>query len=124
MWTLLDRHPLLALAAVAVERFEQGRLGAAELVRLVQVLAPSPKWGPKQERLLKIMGEQIKANAATIDSFGLERFVSPPFSFRGGINRAINVFGGQDRLETVLEDLNRAVFVNGGHNEQSQSGAA
>jgi type I restriction enzyme, R subunit len=68
---------------------------------------------PDQERLLKMVGEQIKANAATLDGFGVERFVNPPFSFRGGLNRAVTVFGGQQQLETVLSNLNQTVFVRG-----------
>jgi hypothetical protein len=41
---VLDRDFLLApLAAVAVERLDQSRVGARELVGLVQVLAPALK---------------------------------------------------------------------------------
>jgi type I restriction enzyme R subunit len=65
---------------------------------------------PEQERLLKMVGEQIKANAATLDAFGLERFVNPPFSFRGGLDRAITVFGGLEQLEKTLGKLNDVVF--------------
>jgi hypothetical protein len=36
---MLHRHLLLALAAVAVEGFEQRRVGAGELVRLGKVLS-------------------------------------------------------------------------------------
>ena len=38
---MLHRDLLLALAAVAIERFEQRRIGARELVRLGEVLAPA-----------------------------------------------------------------------------------
>jgi hypothetical protein len=38
---VLHRHLLLALAAVAIEGFKQRGEGAAELVRLVKVLAPA-----------------------------------------------------------------------------------
>jgi hypothetical protein len=38
---MLDCHLLLALAAVAVERFEERRIGAGELVRLGKVFAPA-----------------------------------------------------------------------------------
>ena len=68
------------------------------------------KLEPDQERLLKMVGEQIKANAATLDGFGVERFVNPPFSFRGGLDRAITVFGGLQQLEKTLGKLNRVVF--------------
>ena len=38
---VLNRDLLLTLAAMAVKRFDQGRVGASELVGLVQVLAPA-----------------------------------------------------------------------------------
>ena len=38
---VFNRHLLLALAAVAVERFDQRGEGAGELIRLVQVFAPA-----------------------------------------------------------------------------------
>jgi hypothetical protein len=38
---MLDRHLLLALAAMAVEGFEQRRIGAGQLVGLGEVLAPA-----------------------------------------------------------------------------------
>jgi hypothetical protein len=38
---VLDRDLLLTLAAMAVKRLDQSRVGASELVGLVQVLAPA-----------------------------------------------------------------------------------
>src|SRR5215472_15810106 len=38
---VLHRDLLLSFAAVAIERIEQSRIGARELVRLAQVLAPA-----------------------------------------------------------------------------------
>jgi hypothetical protein len=38
---VLDRDLLLTLAAMAVKRVDQSRVGASELVGLVQVLAPA-----------------------------------------------------------------------------------
>ena len=63
-----------------------------------------------QERLLRMIGEQIKANATTLESFETVQFVNPPFSFRGGLDWAIRAFGGSELVEQKLEDLNRAVF--------------
>ena len=69
--------------------------------------------GGDQERWLRMIGEQIKANAGTSDRFELHRFVDPPFSYRGGLDRALGVFGGMDKLETLLDDLNANVFKDG-----------
>ena len=38
---VLDRNPLLPFATMAVKRLDQSRVGASELVGLVQVLAPA-----------------------------------------------------------------------------------
>jgi type I restriction enzyme R subunit len=64
-----------------------------------------------QRRLLKMMGEQIRANALSMENFGAERFTEPPFSLSGGLDRAMQVFGGYSALETMLDELNEAVFV-------------
>ena len=58
-----------------------------------------------------MVGEQIKANAEVLESFEMHQFVDPPFSFSGGIDRAIQVFGGLERLEQVLSDLNTVMFA-------------
>lgn len=63
-----------------------------------------------QERLLRIMKEQIKANAETMERFDDFRFDMPPFSMIGGFQRARQVFGGDSGLEQVLKSLNKAVF--------------
>jgi type I restriction enzyme, R subunit len=102
-WITLDDQGNFARPAATEER--AGELG----LRFEEWLLEQ-EFETEQERLLKIMGEQIKANAATMDSFGLERFVNPPFSLRGGLDRAITVFGGSDRLEQVVAELNEAVF--------------
>jgi type I restriction enzyme R subunit len=63
-----------------------------------------------QERLLRIMKEQIKANAETMERFDDFRFDMPPFSMIGGYQRARQIFGGDKGLEALLASLNRAVF--------------
>lgn len=64
----------------------------------------------EQARLLRMVGEQIRANADTLDSFDLARFVQPPFSTAGGIGNAVRVFGSEDALEQRLTEINAAVF--------------
>jgi type I restriction enzyme R subunit len=64
----------------------------------------------EQERLLRMIESQIKANAADLTSFDDWRFTMQPFSLQGGIQRARQIFGGDAELQAVLTSLNRAVF--------------
>jgi type I restriction enzyme R subunit len=63
-----------------------------------------------QLRLLHLVKEQIKANAADLTGFESWRFDIPPLSMNGGFERARAVFGGEVELDRVLADMNRAVF--------------
>jgi type I restriction enzyme R subunit len=71
----------------------------------------------EQHRLMAMVGEQIQANALVYDSFELFRFVEPPFSHNGGIDRTTALFGSMEALEAVLDDLNRAVFQQNANTE-------
>ncbi len=62
-------------------------------------------------RLVVAIGEYVKSNADTLEAFTVDHFVVPPFSNNGGIPRAIQAFGSQERLEKVLNSLNAAVFA-------------
>ena len=85
--------------------------GALERGARFEAWLLSRNFNNEQERFLKVVGEQIKANAATLECFEVYRFVNPPFSFNGGIDRAVQLFGGMDALEALLHDLNTAVFA-------------
>jgi type I restriction enzyme R subunit len=63
-----------------------------------------------QLRLLHLIKEQIKANAADLTAFESWRFDTPPLSMNGGFERARAVFGGEAALEKILDSMNRAVF--------------
>jgi type I restriction enzyme R subunit len=63
-----------------------------------------------QLRLLHLVKEQIKANAADLTGFESWRFDLPPLSMNGGFERARAALGGEVELERVLADMNRAVF--------------
>lgn len=63
-----------------------------------------------QLRLLHLVKEQIKANAADLTGFESWRFDIPPLSMNGGFERARAVFGGEVELEHLLADMNRAVL--------------
>jgi type I restriction enzyme R subunit len=63
-----------------------------------------------QLRLLHLVKEQIKANAAELTLFESWRFDAAPLSMNGGFERARAVFGSEERLERVLAGMNAAVF--------------
>ncbi len=63
-----------------------------------------------QLRLLRMIGEQIKANAADVEQWETFRFVMPPFSSIGGLARMKQLFGGDEGLATMLRSMNTAVF--------------
>ena len=63
-----------------------------------------------QMRLLHLVKEQIKANAADLVLFEAWRFDVAPLSMNGGFERARAVFGGEDELNRVMASMNAAVF--------------
>jgi type I restriction enzyme R subunit len=92
-------------------RTSEGEARANELgLRFEEWLLRKEGLTPDQRRLLDMIGEQIKANAEAWQSFGIHNFVNPPFSSRGGLNHAIQVFGGSALLEQFLEEINNEVF--------------
>jgi type I restriction enzyme R subunit len=68
------------------------------------------RFNTDQLRLLHLIKEQIKANAAELTVFESWRFDAPPLSMNGGFERARAVFGGEAELERVLDSLNQAAF--------------
>ncbi len=62
-------------------------------------------------RLLLTVGEYIKANADNLEAFMIDHFVVPPFSNIGGKQRAVQVFGSEEKLMQALSSLNSAVFT-------------
>ena len=70
------------------------------------------KFNSDQLRLLKMMAEQIKANVETITEWDEYLFVNPPFSSMGGIQRAIQTFGGKAGLDAMIRSLNKTLFDN------------
>lgn len=65
----------------------------------------------EQERWLRILGSQLRANADTLDEVMPEHFAFfHTFSQMGGLREAQRVFGGAEHLEALLDSLNEAVF--------------
>ncbi len=65
---------------------------------------------PDQERWLRTVGSQLRANADVWDEFTAGHLAFPPFTLMGGIPEALRVFGGEDKLDSLLDTLNEAVF--------------
>ncbi len=63
-----------------------------------------------QLRLLHLIKEQIKVNAAEMTIFESWRLDIPPLSLNGGRERALAVFSNEDKLERTLASMNDAVF--------------
>jgi type I restriction enzyme R subunit len=66
---------------------------------------------PDRERVLRMVGEVIRANASDLESFEAYHFANDPFRGVGGRRSAERLFGGATELEAILASLNAAVFV-------------
>lgn len=65
----------------------------------------------EQERWLRILGAQLRANADTLDEVMPEHFAYfHTFSQMGGLREAQRVFGTPNHLQTLLESLNSSLF--------------
>lgn len=104
-WVTLDENGN-EIAAEALDALKGERGAAFE----GWLLTHGESLNAEQTRLLRMVGEQIRANADTLDSFDLARFVQPPFSTTGGIGHAIQVFGSEAALEQRLTEINSVVF--------------
>ena len=68
---------------------------------------------PDRERMLRLVGEVIRANASDLESFEAYHFANDPFRGAGGRRAAERLFGGAAGLEAILASLNAAVFAPG-----------
>jgi type I restriction enzyme R subunit len=66
---------------------------------------------PEQLRLLKVVGEQIRANAEQWGEFTPDHFEVWSARGRWDRRRAIQLFGSEDRLASLCTGLTRAVFA-------------
>ncbi len=75
----------------------------------------------EQERWLRILGSQIRANADTLDEVIPEHFAYfHTFSQMGGLREAQRVFGDAAALQTRLDTLNVALFNENGDGGQAE----
>lgn len=91
---------------------EASELKAAELgVKFEAWLLSQTGLAPEQERWLRILGSQIRANADTLNEVTPEHFAYfHTFSQMGGLREAQRVFGDADALQSRLDSLNAALF--------------
>ncbi len=97
-------------AFMDVDEARAEALGGAFETWLAKREAGGQIFNSDQLRVLHLVKEQIKANAAELTVFDSWRFDAPPLSMNGGFERARAVFGGEAELERILSSMNEAVF--------------
>ncbi|MBZ0097138.1 MAG: restriction endonuclease subunit R, partial [Sulfuricella sp.] len=94
---------------------EASEIKAAELgTRFETWLLAREDINPGEESWLRMIGSQLRANAGSMDEFSTGHFAFHPFSQLGGYPQAVRVFGGEERLEALIDSLNATVF---GHDD-------
>lgn len=115
-WITVDENGNMVFPEASEQK--AAKLGARFEAWLLQQISLNPE----QERWLRLLGSQIRANADTLDEVMPEHFAYfQMFSQMGGLNEARRVFGGAAPLENLLESLNAAVF--GGEEPPIASGS-
>ena len=104
-WVTLDENGNEQHGAPAVDP-RASELGA----RFEEWLLAQSAMTPDRERLLRMVGEVIRANASDLESFEAYHFANDPFRSIGGRRVAERLFGGPAELEALLVSLNAAVF--------------
>lgn len=104
-WITVDENGNLVFPESSEQKANE--LGASFEAWLLQQTSLKPE----QERWLRLLGSQIRANADTLGEVMPEHFAYfQLFSQMGGLNEARRIFGGAAPLERLLESLNAAVF--------------
>jgi type I restriction enzyme R subunit len=121
-WITLDENGNMVFPEVSEQK--AAAIGARFEAWL---LAGEKSLTPDQLRWLRMVGNQLRANAGTLDEFTAGHFAFHPFTLLGGLPEALRVFGGADALDTLLDSLNGEVFEDaeqGGGGTGDQSAAA
>ena len=117
-WVTLDENGNEQHGAPAIDP-RAAELGA----RFEEWLLARTPLTPDCERLLRMVGEVIRANASDLESFETYHFANDPFRSAGGRRSAERLFGGAAELEKILTSLNAAVFASGQHASPAASPA-
>ena len=83
----------------------------------------SQSFNSDQMRLLRMMEQSMRADAEDIEEWAEYRFTNPPFVHNGGLQRARQVFGGEDGLKQMLASFNAHVFDDVRDNTHARAGA-
>ena len=75
------------------------------------LLSREDPFTPQQERWLRTVGSQLRANADTWEAFSDGHFAFPPFTLMGGLPETLRVFGGTEAFDDVTDSLNAAVSI-------------
>lgn len=103
-WITVDENGNMVFPEVSEQK-------AAELgARFESWLLSRNDLTPNEERWLRTIGSQLRANADAWDEFSAGHFAFHPFTLMGGYPEAVRVFGGEERLYALLVGLNEAVF--------------
>lgn len=103
-WITLDDEGNMVFPEVSEQR--AAALGA----RFEAWLLQQEGLTPTEESWLRLIGNQLRANADTMAEFTPGHFAFHPFTLMGGLPQAVRVFGSEARLEALLVGLNEAVF--------------
>jgi type I restriction enzyme R subunit len=103
-WISIDENGNMVFPEASAQK--AGELGA----RFEAWLLDQENLTPDQDRWLRMIGNQIRANADGMDEFTAEHFSFHPFTLLGGMPEAVRVFGGESRLDSLLATLNASVF--------------
>lgn len=103
-WVTIDENGYMVFPEVSEQK-------AAELGTCFEAwLLTRTDLTPHEESWLRVIGNQLRANADTWNEFSAAHFAFHPFTLMGGYPEAIRVFSGEDRLYSLLIGLNEAVF--------------
>lgn len=104
-WLTVDENGNLVFPEAAEQR--KAEVGARFEAWLLQ---REDSLNPDQERWLRTVGSQLRANAGDLDEFTAGHLAFHPFTLMGGMPEAQRVFGGEAALDALLESLSAAVF--------------
>ncbi|MBV6410918.1 MAG: DEAD/DEAH box helicase family protein [Burkholderiales bacterium] len=107
-WVTLDENGNFVFPEADEQKKDE--LGARFEAWLLQQAGEGTQLSAGQQRWLRILGSQIRANADALTEVMPEHFAFHPFAQMGGLAEARRVFGGEERLGALLDALNAAVF--------------
>ena len=104
-WVTIDEDGDMVFPAASEQR--QAEIG---LRFEAWLLAREDSLNPDQERWLRTVGSQLRANVDAWDEFTAGHLAFPPFTLMGGLPEALRVFGGTETLDDLLDSLSTAVL--------------